>query len=80
MLTFDEVIDSYYKLNNLSKDWLLYNYLPDNNYLNPSTGVRKLIIFIYTYYIKYNIYLNDYNIYNLLCSYCASKTKFLISR
>lgn len=74
MLTFNEVVERFLDLNNLNKDWLLYNYIPESNYLNPSKQLRSLTIFIYTYYISNNIYLNDYNIYNLICRYCASKT------
>ena len=80
MLSFEEVIETFYSKNNMNKDYLLFNYLPESNYLNPSKQVRNLIIFIYSYYISNRIYLNDYIIYNLLCSYCASKTKSSISR
>lgn len=73
MLTFNEVVERFLDLNNLNKDWLLYNYIPESNYLNPSKQLRSLTIFIYNYYISNNIYLNDYDIYILLRRYCASK-------
>ena len=80
MLSFEEVIEAFYNKNNMNKDYLLFNYLPESNYLNPSKQVKNLIIFIYSYYINFNIYLTESKIINLLCSYCASKTKSSISR
>ena len=80
MLNLDEVINVFYNENNLDNNYLLYNYLSENNYLNPSKQVRNLILFIHSYYINFNMYLTEFQIYTLLCNYCADKRKSLIRK